>query len=95
MSQEDHQDNLTSDDDPKTPKRENLFWSYFMSLLLLFIGFAWRYDIKTKGYYVDGKHQIAIHGDEGLVTVYALIIGGFLILAYSIYLTLGKSGTRK
>lgn len=76
----------------KTTNSKNLFWLYFMSLLLMFIGFSWRKDIQTKGYYVDGKHQIAIYGDDGLITVYALIAGGFLMLAYCIYLSLRKAG---
>lgn len=89
MLQEDLRGNVTSDgDDAKTPKRKNLLWSYLMSLLLMFIGFSWRYEIKTKGYYIDGKHQMAIHGDEGLVTVSALIAGGSLMLVYSLIKTL-------
>lgn len=56
----------------------------------MFLGFAWLKDIKTNGYYIDGKHQIVIQGEEGLITVYALIVGGFLMLVYSIYSTIGR-----
>lgn len=81
--------------DPKSKNDKNikwssLFFSYFMSLTLMFIGFGWRNDIYTKGYYVDHKNYITIMGEQGLVTVYGLIIGGFCTLAISIYYTLKK-----
>jgi hypothetical protein len=69
-----------------------------MSLITLFIGFGWLKDIKTKGYFVDEKHQMIITGVEGLISVYTLIIGGICMLAYSIYSTLlryGKNNRKK
>lgn len=78
--------------DPGSNNNKGSKWSflvicYFMSLMFLFLGFGWLEDINTKGYYIDGKHHITIVGKEGFLTVYALIIGGFCMLAFSIYST--------
>ncbi len=70
------------------PEFLTLFLDYCMSLILLFLGFGWRHDIKTKGYFITGHARIPIVGEEGLITVYAVIIGGISILLYSIYLTI-------
>ena len=82
----------------RRPKWSSLFWWYFMSLSIMFIGFEWLNDINTKGYYVDEKHQMSITDEDGLITVYTLIIGGICMLAYSIYSTLlryGKNNNKK
>ncbi|OPY88856.1 MAG: hypothetical protein A4E71_00186 [Smithella sp. PtaU1.Bin162] len=83
----------SSDPKSKTDKRikwSSLFFSYFMSIMLTFIGFGWRNDINTKGYYVDHKNYITITGEQGLITVYGLIAGGFCMFALSIYFTVKK-----
>ena len=72
-----------------------LLWCYFISLAFLFIGFAWLNDIKTKGYYTYHKHQLNIPGDDGIITVYFVIVGGFVFLIYSIYSTLKRIRNNK
>ena len=59
-----------------------------MSLTLIFLGIVRQHDVETKGYFIDGRSGVPIVvGEEGLITAYALIIGGVSILIYGIYLT--------
>ena len=74
----------------KSIKWSSLLFSYFMSVMLTFIGFGWRNDININGYYVDHKNYITITGEQGLITVYGLIAGGFCMFALSIYNTVKK-----
>lgn len=92
--QEKSQENSNKENDKK-PKLSSLVWCYFMGLIFMAMGFGWLSDIKTQGYYIDGKHQVPVFGDDGLITVYVLIVSGFLILTYSFYLTLKSRNKSK
>lgn len=70
----------------KRKKRNTIYLSLFFSLCFLSLGFSWYEDIKTKGYYLESKYQVLINGEDGLITIYALLIFGFGFLFYSIYL---------
>ena len=68
-------------------KDQNYQLFYFISLMLIFLGIAWRHDIETKEYYIDGHSGIPIVGEDGIIRAYAAIIGGICVLIYGIYLT--------
>lgn len=79
-----------SGDHQKKIEWKSILFNLFISFSFLLLGHMWTNDIKTKGYYKDTKHQVEIYGNAGLVTTYMLIIVGYLLLAYTIYLILIK-----
>jgi hypothetical protein len=78
----------------KKNQRSAMYLSTFLSFCFLAIGFSRYKDIKTKGYYLESKYQVVVNGNDGLITVYALFVFGFGLLAYSIYL-LAKENNEK
>ncbi len=70
----------------KRKKRNTLYLSLFFSFCFLSWGIDRYQDIKNKGYYIDSKYQVTINGEDGLITIYALLICGFGLLIHSIYL---------
>ena len=65
-----------------------LLSSYFVSLFCFLFGYGWLNEFKRLGYYTDGRNRVTIHGEQGLVTIYALIIFGYIFLLYSLYITI-------
>lgn len=72
-------------------KRKEMYLSTFVSFVCFSIGFSRYKDIKTQGYYLERKYQVVIYGDQGLLTVYALLAFGLIFLFYSIYLLINEN----
>jgi len=58
-----------------------------MGIMFLLISYEWHIQFKSYSYYVDGKHNIAFSAGSALFIIYATLIGGFITLAYSLFLT--------
>lgn len=83
ISNTEHKDRIE-----KRKKRNTIYLSLFLSFCFLTLGLSRYEDIITKGYYLERKYQVLIKGEDGLITIYALLICGFGLLGYSIFLIL-------
>lgn len=61
--------------------------TFFLSFFCFFLGYIWMFEYKKYGYYIDGRNLVTIHGEQGLITIYALLFFGYSFLAYGLYQT--------
>ena len=75
----------------KSSYKKTLIIGYISSCLLLFMGYMELSEFNSKGYIFFSRGfgaNIVAEGGDAVMQIYGLMIGGFVILTYSIYLTI-------